>query len=332
MNWTGQVLWSLKGVIVVFVLIALFVPRMSGYELQLITDLMITMIIVSSFRFITLTGRWCFAHVALAGVGGYTSAIFVIDYDVPFAASLFLGGILAAMVALVISVPTLRTNDFYFLMSTFAAAGLIVWTWNRLIHPFGGTSGIYGIPRPAAIGGVDFGSPVGYAYLVAIVAFVSLAMLLRMEGSRLGLILKGIRWQTPVAHSLGVHVRFYETVALMVGSFFAGLAGVLFVHYHSIAFPGSFGTDPTIEMLMFVVVGGAEKYWGPLLGATVLTAIEQGIQQYPTLVPYVPLVFGSLTVLIVLVLPDGLIELPSAVRGYVKRRRRKAEPRAGGSM
>ena len=148
MKWTGQMLWSLKGLIVVFVLIALFVPRMSGYELQLITDLMITMIIVSSFRFITLTGRWCFAHIALAGVGGYTSAIFVIDYDVPFAASLFLGGILAAIVALVISFPTLRTSDFYFLMSTFAAAGLIVWTWNRLIHPFGGTSGIYGIPRP----------------------------------------------------------------------------------------------------------------------------------------------------------------------------------------
>ena len=60
---------------------------------------------------------------------------------------------MAALVALVISVPTLRTTDFYFLMSTFAAAGLIVWTWNRLIHPFGGTSGIYGIPRPEAIAG-----------------------------------------------------------------------------------------------------------------------------------------------------------------------------------
>ena len=320
-------LWSLKGLIVVFALIALYVPRMSGYELQLSTDLMITMIIVSSFRFITLTGRWCFAHIALAGVGGYTSAIFMIDYGVPFAASLFLGGILAALVALVISVPTLRTTDFYFLMSTFAAAGLIVWTWNRLIHPFGGTSGIYGIPRPEAIGGFDFGSPVGYAYLVAIVAFVSLAVLLRLEGSRLGMILKGIRWQTPVAHSLGVHVRFYETVAMMVGSFFSGLAGVLFVHYHRIAFPGSFGTDPTIEMLMFVVVGGAEKYWGPILGATVLTAIEQGIQQYPTLVPYVPLVFGSLTVMIVLLLPNGLIELPAAVRRYVKRRKHTVEPR-----
>ena len=322
-------LWSLKGLIAVFALIAFYVPRMSGYELQLSTDLMITMIIVSSFRFITLTGRWCFAHIALAGVGGYTSAIVMIDYGVPFAASLFLGGISAALVALVISVPTLRTSDFYFLMSTFAAAGLIVWTWNRLIHPFGGTSGIYGIPRPEPIGGLDFGSPVGYAYLVAIVAFVSLAVLLRMERSRLGLILKGIRWQTPVAHSLGVHVRFYETVSLMVGSFFSGLAGVLFVHYHRIAFPGSFGTDPTIEMLMFVVVGGAEKYWGPILGATVLTAIEQGIQQYPTLVPYVPLVFGSLTVLIVLLLPNGLIELPAAVRRYVKRWRHKVESRAG---
>ena len=326
-----RILWSLKGVIVAFVAVALLVPRIGGYELQLITDLMITLILVSSFRFITLTGRWSFAHIALAGVGGYTSAILVIDYDVPFAVSLFLGGILGSVVALIISVPALRTNDFYFLMSTFAAAGLIVWTWNRLIVPFGGTSGIYGIPRPASIGAVDFGSPVGYGYLVAIVTFVSLAVLLRMEESRFGLILKGIRWQTPVAQSLGINVRFYETVTLMAGSFFAGLAGVLFVHYHSIAFPGSFGTSPTIEMLMFVVVGGAEKFWGPLLGATVLTAIEQGIQQYPELVPYTPLVFGSLTVLIVLLLPNGLIELPSAVSKYFQDRWRKTETHPEGT-
>ena len=193
MKWIQQMLWYLKGLIVVFAGIAFFLPRMSGYELQLVTDLMITMIIVTSFRFITLTGRWSFAHFALAGVGGYTSAIFVIDYGMPFAISLLLGGIFAAIVALIISVPTLRTNDFYFLMSTFAAAGLIVWTWNRLINPFGGTSGRYGVPRPEATGPVDFGSPVGYGYLVAIVAFVSLSICMRMEGSRLGLILKGIR-------------------------------------------------------------------------------------------------------------------------------------------
>ena len=306
--------------------IALVLLTLGGYGLQVSTDLFITVILVVSFRFITTMGRWSFAHMALAGVGGYMSAILVLDHGVPFFLALLSGGAAAAGVALVLSVPTFRTNDFYFLMSTFAAAGLIAWTWNNYIHPFGGTSGRYGIPRPAPIGPVDFGSQRGYAFLALLIGALCLWVLLRLEYSRFGVVLKGIRWQAPVAQSVGINVRRYETVAFATGSFFAGVAGVLFVHYHGIAFPGSFGSPPMINLMMFVVIGGAERFWGPPLGAVVMILAERGIQQYPSLVPYTPLVFGLTTIAIVLVLPNGLIDLPSRLAARIRARGVRDEP------
>lgn len=310
--------------LLLFAVIAVVLPILGGYELTVATDLIINLILVVSFRFITTMGRWSFAHVALAGAGGYTSAILTTQVGLPFWGTLFLGGLVAGLLALLLSFPTMRTTGFYFFMSTFAAGALIVWTWTAFIVPFGGTSGIYGVrpPPPIDLFGIltlPVGSPLGYAYVVAGAAFVSLAVLLRLERTRLGSVLRAIRWHTPLAMSVGLNVRKYETFAFVVGSSFAGIAGVLFVHKTGIAFPNDFGTLKGITIVMFTVVGGAESFWGPMLGAFAMTLIAQGIQQYPELVSFTPLVFGLLTIVIVLAFPGGLVTVPARLRALASR-------------
>jgi branched-chain amino acid transport system permease protein len=308
---------QLVATVLMFVVIGLSLPFLSGFHLQVVTDLLIVFIIVSSFRFIATMGRWSFAHMALAGVGGFTSAILTTEYGWSFWVTLGLGGLSASAVALVISVPTMRTSGFYFFMSTFAAGALIVWAFSSFIVPFGGTSGLYGVapPGPVSLLGLELrpGSPVGYGYVVAVTALVSMTILLRLEQTRLGAILKAIRWQPSLALSLGLNVRKYETLAFVIGSFFAGIAGVLFVHYHRIAYFNDFGTFKGINIVMFTVVGGAESFFGPPVGAALMTAIEQGIQANPALVPWTPLVFGSLTLAIVLAFPAGVVAVPGRV-------------------
>lgn len=319
---------ELAALVGAFALIGISLPFLSGFHLQVVTDLLIMFIIVSSFRFITTMGRWSFAHMALAGVGGYTSAILVTQFGLSFWVTLGLGGLSAAAVALVISFPIMRTNGFYFFMSTFAAGALIVWAFGAFIVPFGGTSGIYGIGPPDSVSlfgllELPLDSPVGYGYVVAIITLVSLALLLRLEQTRLGAILKAIRGQSSLTISLGLNVRKYETLAFVIGSFFAGIAGVLYVHFHRIAFYEEFGTLKGISVVMFTVVGGAESFFGPVLGAAVMTGIAQGIQQYPELVPWTPLVFGSLTLAIVLAFPAGLVGVPGRVVAAIQDARNK---------
>src|SRR5439155_25835531 len=176
-------------------------------------------------------------------------------------------------------------------MSTFAAGALIVWSWTTFIVPFGGINGLYGVPPPDPISvpglpPLRFDTPVAYAELVAVVTVVSLAVLLRLEQTRFGAVLKAIRSGTPLAMSLGIDVRRNETIAFVTGCFFAGIAGALFVHNEGIANATDFGTTQSITVVMFTVVGGAGSYWGPPLGTAVMTVIGKAVESSSQFVQY----------------------------------------------
>ena len=139
---------SLVVLVLLFGLFSVALPLVNGYYQQVAIYLLIDVILVASFRFITTMGRWSFAHVPLSGVGGYTSAILTAHHGMSFWVTLELGGLAAAAIALVLSYPCLRTSGLYFFMSTFAAGALIVWSWTTFINPFGGINGIYGVAPP----------------------------------------------------------------------------------------------------------------------------------------------------------------------------------------
>ena len=119
------------------VLIAL--PHALSFSQQeILVFLTINILLVSSYRLLTLTGEWSLGHVVIMGVGAYASALFTKEMGIFVPVSIMLGGITAALLAVALSFPLFRMKGFYFLIGSFAAGEIIRLLWKRFRDPFGG--------------------------------------------------------------------------------------------------------------------------------------------------------------------------------------------------
>ena len=212
------------------------VPRLLSLSQQeVLVFLTINVLLVSSYRLLTLTGEWSLGHAVIMGVGAYSSALFTKELGINVPVSMVLSACMAALIAMVLSYPLFRMKGFYFLIGSFAAGEIIRLLWKRFRDPFGGPKGIKKIePMPDLDLGFytfDFFEPVNYYYLALAVVGVSLWVMWRIERSPVGLTFHAIHWQDKLAQSAGVDVRAYRTLAFVIASGFAGLSGALLAHY-----------------------------------------------------------------------------------------------------
>ncbi len=100
------------------------------------------LVVVVSYRLVTITGEWSLAHVVMMGVGGYASALLAKRAGLDFWLSMPLAALFTAGLAFVLSFPLFRMKAFYFLIGSFAAGEAIRLTWIRFYDPFGGPKGL----------------------------------------------------------------------------------------------------------------------------------------------------------------------------------------------
>ena len=317
-----RIAWQLR---LVFLFAALAVlPYLLSYSQQEIAVLLvINVLLVSSYRLLTLTGEWSLGHVVIMGVGAYASALLAKRLGVPVPVSLLLGGGIAAATAAVLSFPLFRMKGFYFLIGSFAAGEIIRLIWKRFTEPFGGPKGLKRIDAFPDIDigslSVDFFEPVNYYFLALVVVSASLFVLYRIERSRIGLTFHAIHWQDRLAESVGIDTFRYRTLAFVIASFFAGVAGGLYAHYVGAVNPTRFGVDQMVYVLVWAIVGGTATFHGPILGVVVLTVINEIVLRALGLDTARPLIYGAILILSVLYLPNGLESLAPRVRERVRR-------------
>ena len=317
-----RIAWQLR---LVFLFAALAVlPYLLSYSQQEIAVLLvINVLLVSSYRLLTLTGEWSLGHVVIMGVGAYASALLAKRLGVPVPISLLLGGGIAAATAAVLSFPLFRMKGFYFLIGSFAAGEIIRLIWKRFTEPFGGPKGLKRIDAFPDIDigflSIDFFEPVNYYFLALVVVSASLFVLYRIERSRIGLTFHAIHWQDRLAESVGVDTFRYRTLAFVIASFFAGIAGGLYAHYVGAVNPTRFSVDQMVYVLVWAIVGGTATFHGPILGVVVLTVINEIVLRALGLDTARPLIYGAILILSVLYLPNGLESLAPRVRERVRR-------------
>ena len=310
-------------------------PYLLSYSQQEIAVLLvINVLLVCSYRLLTLTGEWSLGHVVMMGVGAYASALLAKRFGVPVPVAMLAGAAVAAASAAILSFPLFRMKGFYFLIGSFAAGEIIRLIWKRFTDPFGGPKGL---KRIDAFPDIDFGfleidfyEPVNYYFLALIVVAASLFVLHRIERSRIGLTFHAIHWQDRLAESVGVGTFRYRTLAFVVASFFAGIAGGLYGHYVGAVNPTRFGVDQMVYVLVWAIVGGTATFHGPILGVVVLTVINEIVLRGLGLDTVRPLIYGAILILTMLYLPDGLESLGPRVRGWLARRKRDGRVAAGG--
>ena len=312
-------------VVVAGILIVLAIlPHFLKYHHQdFMIFLVINVLVVVSYRLVTLTGEWSLIHAVMMGVGAYSSALVTKNLGFSFWLGLPIAGIAAAIIAALLCFPLFRMTRFYFLIGSFAAGEAIRLCWIHFIKPFGGTGGISGIPSPELMN-IDFLEPIPYFYLALIIVSLCLLVLYRIEISRIGLTLNAVHWQASLAESVGISTWNYRSLAFIIGSLFVGIAGALKVHYIGTVSPKQFDIGFMVFILIWVIVGGYRTFYGAILGAVVLSVLDEAFREFDQLRPAI---YGGLLIAAILFLPSGLESLPQRIRdvsGQASRRYKKS--------
>lgn len=255
-----------------------------------------------------LAGQMSFGHAAFFGLGAYTSAM-LFTASVPLAA-MVLGGLLAAVCAAMIGYLCLRFRGFYFGLATFALAEvmrIVARNWTGL------TNGVLGIfldaDRFLILGGrVDLGKPSKvHSYLIALVlAAVTVAVTAFVNRRKVGYFFHAVREDENAAQAVGINVTAYKVFALVLSGFFTALAGSSYALYQLYVSPDeAFSMSFSVKVIFITLVGGVGTIWGPVVGAVVMTALEESLRVF---FPYShEFIYGLLIVIVMLFMPTGIV-------------------------
>ena len=286
-------------------------------------------------------GMTSFAQATFMGFGAYATAILSGQHGVSPWLTLPVSIAAAGLLAVAIGLVTLRLSGHYLALGTLAWAVSLYYVFANL-DLFGRNDGISGIP-PLTLFGLHLVDSRAYFYPVWIGVALCLRLTLNLLDSRAGRAIRALRGGTRAAASFGVDLLTTRLLAFAYAAMLAGLAGWLFAHMQRSVNPTPFGLNASIEYLLMVVIGGAGSVWGALLGAGLVTVVNDKLQDLlPRLLgsagSFETIVFGGLLVAALQAAPDGLWPLLSRFRPRPRQIRdatplpARALPQAGASI
>ena len=212
-------------------------------------------------------GELSLGHAGFMAIGAYAGALFTtsnrgMNELLALSISLVIGGILAAAAGMLIGMPVLRLRGDYLAIVTLAFNEIIRSVINAT-KALGGPAGIKKIPT--------------YSNYTIVYAFVIITILLAMnlKKSRHGRAIYSIKENYIAAEAMGVPVTRYKILAFTIAAFFAGIAGVLYAHYARIIEPDNFDYNRSIDILVFVVLGGMGSIKGSVISAIILSLLPE---------------------------------------------------------
>jgi len=265
-------------------------------------------------------GRINIGQGAYALMGGYVSAILVMNHGWSFWLTLPVAGLFCAAASVLIGLPILRLRGVYFAMVT-----LVLTEVARLLAlalPItNGAKGIVSIPLPGALSvfGItlipDFAtlqnSRLAFYLLAVTLMVVCFAVMYRLVNSRIGKLCQSLQQNEELASSIGVNIAYLRIIAYAVSSFFGGVSGAIFAAISQSIYPSSFTVTDSVNFMLNCFLGGLGYVFGPMLGTLVLyfgwdLLFQTGQFQL--------LIYSGLMIVLMLVLPNGLLSLAEMTR------------------
>lgn len=245
------------------------------------------------------TGKENFGHALFIGTGAYGAAYLNLYLGVPPLLNLLFGGLIGTVFGILIGIPCLPLTGPYLALATMAAAGIAERLTMILSKYTGGEEGLYGL-EPMTSG------PLGDYYLSVFLLLLAMLVLMGIGYSKLGLILRSIRGDEVAAEASGINTTRYKLYAFAVSAFFAGLGGAFYAHYQMSAGPSYLSIIMGVTVIIMCMVGGMGTIVGPVLGAFLLTLMNEMLRAIGDLRL---LIYTALLVIIVLFLPRGIFTI-----------------------
>ena len=262
-----------------------------GYLEGIIAILCINLIFAYGVFLTAASGQLNLGGGGFQALGAYVAGVCSNSLEVPIFISVIAGIIGAGVVGFLISFPVLRTKGVYMVLATFAFA--LVVSGIILNSDFlGGATGM-SVPAYLPVNGLIF-SAIGVVMLV-----------FWIMASRIGLAMRSIHDDDLVSEIMGINVRGFQVFAFTLGGALAGFSGALYAHHYSFIEAQYFSALLSIFVLLYVLIGGTQTAWGPLIGASFFTLIPELLRVGDTEWRYV--IFGVLIVFMMIFRPEGIV-------------------------
>ena len=248
-------------------------------------------------------GLLSFGHAAFFGMGAYVTAWTAKNWGLSAEVAIILGGLTGGALGVVLGWLAIRRQGIYFAMITLALAQMVYFFC--LQAPFtGGEDGIQQVPRSALFGFISMQPDMAIYWLVAAIFLGGFLFIHRIVHSPFGQVLKAIRENEPRATSLGYRTDDYKFIAFILSCFLAGIAGGTKSLVFGIATLTDVHWSMSGEVVLMTLVGGLGTIFGPVMGALVVTAMENYLAQFGA---WVTVTQGVIFVACVLAFRRGII-------------------------
>jgi len=293
----GRSFWAAA---VIFILM-LFVPVVfSRFYTYILAVIFVTALLAMSLNLLVgHGGLFQFHHAAFYGVGAYTFALLLAKTSVPLWIPFIAGPLAAALAGLVIGWLCVRLTSLYFGMLQISLGSLlwaIVFRWYGLT---GGDDGIHGVPVPEFLGSLNHAY-----YFILLCLGVCLILMFMVLKSPFGTTLRAIRDNPERCKAVGINVRRHQLIGIVIATFFAGVAGTLFVVLEGSVFPDLMFWVLSLEVFIMCLLGGWFTFAGPILGAAITVSLRTFVGVYTE---YWTLVLGIMLILLIFFLPEGVM-------------------------
>lgn len=281
---------------------------MSGYMEGLVVILSLNVLLAYSVFLPVATGQLNLGGAAFQAVGAYTAGYLSVTYDASVSEALFLSAVAGGLVAFLLSLLILRAKSVYLVLATFAFAEFV----SGLIVNVDALGGSMGLSVPAHVDGS----------LVITTAVVTMLVVLLLMQTRFGLAMRALHDDDTVAELMGIGVRRIRVAAFTLGGVLAGVAGCLHAFYFNFVDIQSFDAATSVFLLLFVLLGGTQTIWGPVVGAVFFTMVPELFRNLIAKLPAMSHAFGLggqvdtswrfvllgvVTVIMMAVRPEGIV-------------------------
>lgn len=299
--------WALTVIATVFALLAPLLIK-SPYRIHIFILTLIYIIAASSLRTIALSGQLSLGHAAFMSIGAYVSGILSKNLGWTPWVTMPLGALSTMAAAILVGYPFSRVRAFYFSIVSLFFGTVVLATNSVFVKYTGGTAALVGVPP------LFNASRIYNYYFFLTLTVASLFALRRIETCRIGITFKAVAQSHQVASSVGIDEAAYRVIALAFGCFFVGLAGAGYAHYNMVLSHSTFNLLASINLLIYVLVGGIGSFAGPIIATAILIIVPELLRALKEFVPYL---FAAILIIVIFVTPQGLAGLPAQVGSWI---------------
>jgi branched-chain amino acid transport system permease protein len=259
--------------------------------------------------FVTLHTRLLsLASAGFAAIGAYSSAILAIKVGLPVALSIPAAVLICGLLAILIGLPVLRLNDVYLAICTLGFGEIVRVSIILLPGLTGGSTGA-NLSTGFAYEAMKRTSPWVLALALAALCYLFWST----SKSKAGRALRAIRENPDAAATMGIDVVAYKNAVFVASALIAGLAGAFYAHSVGSLDAGDFKFSRAVDILGYAVLGGSSQWFGPLLGAGLLTALpillRDGLVFLKNFAQLPNILNGLALMLVIIFMPGGLSSL-----------------------